>query len=165
MRKEFFYYVLIFSLLIADQLTKMVVAQTISPFRSIIIIPGFLNLTHTHNRGAIFGFFSQSGGPLVYVLLTIASLLALGFVVYYFFKTPLTEKIMKISLSLVLAGALGNLLDRLVKGYVIDFVDLYIKKWHWPTFNVADASITIGAFLLIIILLWRRPKCCPSSLK
>lgn len=165
MRKGFYYYLIIFFLLVADQITKVVVAKTISPSQSLTVIPGFLNLTHTHNRGAIFGFFSKNGGPLVYIFLTLASLIALSFVIYYFFKTPFKEKMMKISLSMILAGAVGNLLDRVFKGYVIDFIDVYVKKWHWPTFNVADSSITVGAFLLIFILLRRRPKCSPSSSK
>jgi signal peptidase II len=121
------------------------------------LIPGFFNITVIHNKGAIFGFFSQTGNQLVYVLLTLASFAALGLVVYYFFKTPPAEKLMKISLSLVLAGALGNLIDRIFRGYVIDFLDFYVEKWHWPFFNVADSCITIGACLLILVFFRRKP--------
>jgi signal peptidase II len=71
---------------------------------------------------------------------------------------------MKISLSVILAGALGNLIDRVFRGYVIDFLDFHIKTRHWPSFNVADACITVGAFLLIFILVFKRGKeCIPSS--
>jgi signal peptidase II len=98
------------------------------------------------------------------MLLTLTSLAALALVVYYFFKTPPDEKLMKISLSFILGGALGNLADRIFRGYVVDFMDFYVKKWHWPSFNVADSCITIGAILLIFLFFFkRRPKCTLSS--
>jgi signal peptidase II len=79
-------------------------------------------------------------------------------VAYYFIKTPPSEKWMKIAMSLILGGALGNLIDRVFRGYVIDFLEFYIKDFHWPTFNFADSCITVGAFLLIIVFLVRRPS-------
>lgn len=165
MKLKFNYLLIILSVLVVDQSTKIIISRTVSPYTYISVIPGFFNLTHIHNRGAIFGFFSRSGGPFVSILLTVASLAALSFVIYYFLKTPSTEKMMKISLSLILGGALGNLVDRVFEGYVVDFADFYIRQWHWPAFNVADASITIGALCLIFVLLKRRPKCSPSSSK
>jgi len=164
MNRRIFYFLFILILLTADQLTKVIVAQKIPFLNSKSVIPGFFNLTHIRNRGAIFGFFSQSGSQLIYVMLTLASLVALVFVVFYFFKTPTSERLMIISLSLILAGALGNLIDRIFRGYVVDFLDFYVKKWHWPSFNIADASITIGAIFIIFIFFFRRrPKCTPSS--
>lgn len=158
MKKNLFYYILIASIIIADQVTKTIVAKTINLYSSVTVIPGLINLNHIHNRGAILGLFSKNGSSAVYILLTIASLLALSFVVYYFLKTPFSERIMKISLSLILAGALGNQIDRIFKGYVIDFIDVYVKRWHWPIFNIADFSISTGAILLLFVLLIRRPK-------
>ena len=163
MKWRYFYFIIIVCVLLADQSTKIIISKTISPYTNISVIPGFFNLTHIHNRGAIFGFFSQSGNPFISILFTVASLAALSFVVYYFMKTPSKEKMMKISLSLILGGALGNLVDRVFKGFVVDFADFYIEQWHWPAFNVADASITIGALCLIFILLKGRPKCSLSS--
>lgn len=88
----------------------------------------------------------------------------MGLVIYYFFKTPSSERLLKVSLSLILAGALGNLIDRVFRGYVIDFLDLYVKGWHWPSFNLADSCISIGALLLIYIFFFKKgPKCTPSS--
>ena len=159
-----FYSLFVFFILAVDQLTKAVVTQKISLYGSNEIIPDFFNITYIQNRGAIFGFFSQSGSQLVYILLTLTSLAALALVVYYFFKTPPDEKLMKISLSFILGGALGNLADRIFRGYVVDFMDFYVKKWHWPSFNVADSCITIGAILLIFLFFFkRRPKCTLSS--
>lgn len=164
MNRRIFYFLFILVLLVADQLTKAVVAQKIPFLSSKSIIPGFLNLTHIRNRGAIFGFFSQSGSQFLYVILTLASLAALALVVFYFFKTPPSERLMIISLSLILAGALGNMIDRMFRGYVIDFMDFYVKKWHWPSFNIADASITIGALMIIFLFFFRKGlKCSPSS--
>lgn len=157
-------YVIIIGLLGIDQLTKALIAQNLALHSSRSVIPGFFNLTHIRNRGAIFGFFSQTDNQILYLFLTLISLAALGLVIYYFFKTPGTDRLMKISLAVILAGALGNLVDRVFRGYVIDFLDFYVKGWHWPSFNVADASISVGAFFLIFILLFkRRPKCSPSS--
>lgn len=166
MNRRLLYFFFILTILIADQLTKAIVAQKIALLDSKAIIPGFFNITHIRNRGAIFGFFSQSGSQFLYIILMLASLTALGLVVFYFFKTPASEIFMKISLSLILAGALGNLIDRIFRGYVVDFLDFYIKKLHWPSFNVADASITIGAILVIFIFFFKRgSKCSPSSLR
>jgi signal peptidase II len=164
MNRRIFYFLFILILLVADQLTKAIIAKKIPFLQSKSIIPGFFNLTHIRNRGVIFGFFSQSGSQLLSVILTLASLAALALVVYYFFKTPTSERLMIISLSLILAGALGNMIDRIFRGYVLDFMDLYVKKWHWPSFNIADASITIGACFLIFVLFFRKGlKCTPSS--
>ncbi|MCK4645364.1 MAG: signal peptidase II [Candidatus Aminicenantes bacterium] len=164
MKHRSFYFLLILVLLIVDQITKAIVFQKIAFLSSQSIIPGFFNLTHIHNRGAIFGFFSQSDSQLLHIVLMLATLVALALVVYYFFMTPPAEKLTKISLSLILAGALGNLIDRVFRGYVIDFLDLYIKKWHWPSFNVADSCVTIGAFLLVFIVFFKRRRICtPSS--
>ena len=163
MKRGSFYYYLILFLIAADQLTKALVARSIKLHSSRNIIPGFFNLTHIRNKGAIFGFFSRSESLLVFILLTLASLIALSLVVYFFFKAPAKQCAMKISFSLILAGALGNLIDRIFRGYVIDFLDFYIHQWHWPFFNVADSSITIGALLLLFIFFKRRPECSPSS--
>lgn len=164
MKTRFFFFLFILLVFILDQVSKIFIVRNLPLSSSLNIIPGFFNLTHIHNRGAIFGFLSQSGSQLVHYLLMFASLVALSLVVYYFFKTPPEEKILKISLSLILAGAMGNLIDRIFRGYVIDFLDFYVKKWHWPSFNVADASVSIGAVFLIFILFFKRSsKCSPSS--
>lgn len=164
MKGRVFYLLLVLALLSVDQLTKIIIIRSTGFYTTRSIIPGFFNLSHVRNKGAIFGFFSQSGSSFVYILLTLASLAALGLVVYYFFKTPPSEKLLNISLSLILAGALGNLVDRVFRGYVVDFLDFYIRRWHWPSFNVADSCISMGAVLLICVFFLRRsPKCTPSS--
>ena len=158
------YFLVVFVLMGLDQLTKALIVRSITLQGSREVIPGFFNLTHVRNRGAIFGFLSHSDSRILFIFLTLVSVAALGLVIYYFLKTPVSERLMKISLSLILAGALGNLIDRLFRGHVIDFLDFYVKDWHWPSFNVADSCITVGAFLLIYILIFKRgPECIPSS--
>lgn len=147
---------LVLILVVLDQLTKTAIAGSLPLNTRRNLIPGFFNLVHVHNKGAIFGFFSRSGNSLVYLFLTLASLAALGLVIYYFIKTPPSERMLKLSLSLILAGALGNLIDRIYRGYVIDFLDFYVQNWHWPSFNMADSSITIGALLMVLTVLWKR---------
>ncbi len=164
MKRRIFYFVLIIILLMTDQATKALIARNIFLNSSLEIIPGFFQLVHIRNKGAIFGFFSQSGNQFVYIILTLASFAALGLVIYYFFKTAADEKLLRLSLSLILAGALGNFIDRILRGYVIDFLDFSLKGWHWPSFNVADSCITIGALMLVFIFLFKRsPKCSLSS--
>ncbi|MCK4556994.1 MAG: signal peptidase II [Candidatus Aminicenantes bacterium] len=164
MIRKSYYFLVVVVLMGLDQLTKALIVRSITLQGSREVIPGFFNLTHVRNRGAIFGFLSHSDSRILYIFLTLVSVAALGLVIYYFFKTPVSERLMKISLSLILAGAMGNLIDRLFRGHVIDFLDFYVKDWHWPSFNVADSCITVGAFLLIYILIFKRgPECTPSS--
>lgn len=154
--KRVYYFLFIVGMLAVDQISKYFIVRYLPPFSRIRVIPGFFDLTHIHNRGAIFGFLSQSGSQTVYYLLLLASLLALFLVVYYFFKASPDERFLELSLSLILAGALGNLLDRIGRGFVIDFLDFYLGHLHWPSFNVADACVSLGALFLIFILFFKR---------
>jgi len=148
--------VLIAALIAADQITKAVVAKSVPFYGSVSVIPGFFAISHIHNTGAIFGVFNGSGSKLIAILLAAASLTAMGLVIVYFLKTPASQKAMRFALSLILAGALGNFIDRLFRGYVIDFLEVHVKKFYWPTFNIADSCISIGAVLLVFILVTRR---------
>ena len=162
MKKNAPYFLLTIALVALDQATKHIIARTVDLYESVPVIPGFFNITRVHNKGAIFGTFSQANNKLVFALLTAASLAALALVVYYFFKTPAGDKLMKVALTLITAGALGNQFDRLIRGHVIDFLDFYVGKAHWPFFNAADSCITIGACLMLVILFRRKPECSPS---
>jgi len=156
MKKGAVYLVFILFFLLVDQLSKTLVALNLSLYESKVVIPGFFNLTHVQNKGAIFGFFSNLDSFWIYALLTVASLAAFVLVAYYFIKTPNLETFLKLSLSLILAGALGNLTDRIFRGSVIDFLDFYIKDWHWPVYNVADSCVTIGAVCLIYVFFVKK---------
>lgn len=163
MKKTSAYLGLIAALVALDQVTKHLVTRRVELFSSLAIIPGFFNITRIHNRGAIFGAFSGAGSHRPLLLLTAASLAALAMVIVYFIKTPAADWKTKGALSLILAGALGNFIDRLTRGYVVDFLDFYVGRWHWPFFNVADSCITIGALSLVAFLIFRKPACSPSS--
>jgi signal peptidase II len=163
MKKNLFYYDIILLLVALDQATKWLVFRYLSLYNSVTVLPGFFNLTHIRNKGAIFGAFSHVNSRAVLLLLTVASLIALALVLFYFFRTPASERGMKLALALILAGALGNLIDRVFRGYVIDFLDFHVRGQHWPYFNVADSAITVGALLLFIFLWRKKPECTPSS--
>ncbi len=164
MKQRSIYLVIIAVFLAVDQITKAAIFRSINPFSVQTVIPDFFNLVHVRNKGAIFGFFSNADSAFIFVLLTVFSLAALGLVVYYFIKTPVSEKLMNVSLSFILAGALGNQIDRIMRGYVIDFLDFNFWGWHWPSFNVADSCISTGAVLLIFLFFFKRgPECSPSS--
>ncbi len=157
LNKKWPYGLLLAACIILDQITKALVQAKMLYLSSVTVIPGFANLTYIRNRGAIFGFFDGgSASGLKFILITSGSVIALGFVAYYFLITPVSEKLILTGLTLIMSGALGNLADRLLKGSVTDFIDLHIKAWHWPFFNAADSCITIGAVLLLATFVFRR---------
>ena len=141
------------ALVVADQVTKWQVVRSIPLHGSVEILPGFLSITHVRNTGAAFGLLNAVDFPYkaaVVVMLAVAALLAIAFYGGRFVSDSLAGRT---GLTLVLAGAIGNLIDRSTKGYVVDFVDVYWRDWHFWAFNVADASITVGACLLILDML------------
>lgn len=156
MKNTWPYLFMITGLVLLDQGTKAVIDGAIPPGGVQPVIPGFFNLTHVHNRGAVFGFLNRSDGSPVHLALTLTSLAALIVVMWAFLKIPPRQTGLKLTLSLVLAGAVGNIIDRIFRGYVIDFLDFYIQGYHWPNFNVADSCITIGAGLLIYFIFFKK---------
>jgi signal peptidase II len=138
-----------------DQLTKALVKSTLSPFESRTIIPGVLDFIHVQNTGVAFGILNDAVmNQRVKALLTTAlAALALIGIGFYARHVHHHEKLARVGLSLILGGAVGNLIDRLRVGYVLDYVDVYWRGWHFWAFNVADASITIGAVLVFLDLL------------
>ncbi|MBN2245357.1 MAG: signal peptidase II [Candidatus Aminicenantes bacterium] len=158
-----YYYLLILGIVAIDHLTKFMIVANLSQFQSITIIPGFFKLVHVKNNGAVFGFLSNSGKPWVFTVLTIVSSMALLLVIYYFHIVSAKDKVFKFALALILAGALGNLIDRIIRGYVVDFLHFYVKKWQWPSFNLADSCITIGAIILLYIFFIRKKETCIQS--
>lgn len=134
-------------LLAVDQATKMIVVNTMSYRESIDILPVF-NFTYVHNYGAAFSFLSDAGGWQRWFLSAIAIAISV-LLTWWLKRLPATNKILCCAYSLVLAGAIGNLYDRIVYGYVIDFLHVHYNDWHFPAFNIADSAICIGAALLL----------------
>lgn len=113
------------------------------------VIPGFFNLVLVKNRGMAFGIFSQTRSGFYYYFLLFTTIGAIGVILFCFFWIKRTKKWLTVGLSLILGGALGNLVDRVRLGYVIDFLDFFLKGYHWPAFNVADSAVTAGTFWLL----------------
>jgi signal peptidase II len=141
------------TILVLDQLTKMIVDRTMSLHQSIPIIDGFFSLTYVRNTGAAFGIFAGSHEAFRLPFLILVSVLALGFVVVMLKRLHDEEKGLITALSLIIGGAIGNLIDRVLYGEVIDFLDFYWSNYHWPAFNVADSCITIGVLITLFYLI------------
>ena len=133
---------------VADQITKQLTMQNMDLYQSIYVLP-FFNITYVHNLGAAFSFLADQGGWQRWFFTAIAAIASIIFTVWLA-KLPRTDKLLGISFALLLSGALGNLIDRVLFGYVIDFLDFHVSGKHWPAFNIADSMIFIGAALMIV---------------
>ena len=141
------------AVVVLDQIVKAVVRSTLDLHESVVVIPSFFSLTRVHNYGAAFGLMNAAEFPFKTVVLSIVATLALGALSWYGATLPAEQRLARLGLALIIGGAAGNLIDRLGSGYVVDFVDLYWRDWHFWAFNVADAAITVGVSLMILDLL------------
>jgi signal peptidase II len=140
-------------ILIADQLTKVVVDRTMPLHHSIPVIDNLFSLTYIRNTGAAFGFLAGSAAAFRLPFLIVFSLVAIGFVVAMLRRLPDRETGLITALAFILGGAIGNLIDRFAYGEVIDFLDFYWSGYHWPAFNVADSFITTGVGITVFYLI------------
>ncbi len=131
-----------------DQVTKMFVLAKLKLNDSVSIIANFFNLTYIKNTGGAFGLFSNGT-----IILAVISIAFICYLVYYFYKYKLNSNLYQFILGLLLAGVIGNLIDRLVKGYVIDFLDFKIFGYDFPIFNVADIFVVCGMLLFILVIM------------
>ena len=138
---------------VLDQAVKAFVRSRFELHESIEVIPGFFNLTRVHNYGAAFGFMNATDFPFKTAILSIVAAVALSTMMVYGARLPPEQRLAGIGLALIVGGAAGNLIDRIQSGFVIDFVDVYWRDWHFWAFNVADAAITVGVCLMILDLL------------
>jgi signal peptidase II len=148
---------------VADQLTKILAHAYLRGQETVVLIPGLFNLTYSRNPGGLFGYFSDLGDPWRMILLTLVPAIAVVLIAGFLAKSDATDRPTLVGLSLILGGAVGNLIDRLFRGEVVDFLDVYagspqLAEWfigrfgtaHWPTFNVSDSAIVTGAGLLML---------------
>jgi signal peptidase II len=133
-----------------DLWTKALVLKRIDLYDAIPIIPNFFQLVHVRNTGAAFGIGANAGNKIVPLLLNFGAIAVFCVVVVYALRSAATDRLLQSGLHLILGGAIGNLIDRFRFGYVIDFLDVYVGRHHWPAFNVADAAICIGIGLLFL---------------
>lgn len=141
--------ILIVVFLIIDIVSKLVVSNLMNVYDSVIVIKNFFNITYVKNTGAAWSLFADRTW-----LLIIVSLIIISFIIYYIYKNKPKNKLENIGYSLVLGGAIGNFIDRIVYGYVIDFLDFNIFGYDYPIFNIADSFIVIGVIILCICT-WR----------
>ena len=142
-----------------DQATKLLVLAKMPLYQSIPVIEGFFNLTHIRNPGGAFGFMAASSQGVRNLLFIGVSIVAMGLIVYFYRSTPKTYPYLASALAMIFGGAVGNLIDRLRFGEVVDFLDVYVGAYHWPAFNVADSAITVGITIFIAhLVLGKMPE-------
>ncbi len=144
------------AVIIADQVTKWWVLHAIASYERITVIPGFFNLIHVQNPGGAFGFFAAHDSQMRGLFFILFSIVAVALLVYLYRSTPDRNKWLLTGFSLIIGGALGNLIDRFRFGRVVDFIDLYIGNLHWPAFNIADSAITVGMIIFAIYLITKK---------
>ena len=144
------------SVIILDQCTKYLIIKSFALYQSLDIIEHFLTIVHTRNKGIAFGLLSGQGSGIRSTLLIITSLFAIAFILYLLNSLRRQHTYATVTLSLILGGAIGNLIDRMRWGEVVDFIDLHWYHYHWPAFNCADSAISIGLVLLLLGIVTKR---------
>lgn len=150
MKKKWPWLILVLVVIVIDQVSKYWASVDLSPYHPQPIIP-MLNFTLAYNSGAAFSFLSKAGEWHRWFFVIFSFVMSVILTIWIT-RLPSTARLQILSLSLILGGAIGNLIDRAYWGFVIDFIDTYYKHYHWPVFNLADSAICIGAFLLLIDL-------------
>ena len=159
MKKNVILFVLGAAVIVAlDQITKAAISSRFSINESYEVIGGFFNLVYVLNPGAAFGFLANASAAFRYIFFIGITIIAIALIIYYLVKNRSGGVIIALSLTLIFAGAVGNLIDRIRFGAVVDFLDFYAGTWHWPAFNVADSAITTGAVLMIWEMIISRKK-------
>ena len=144
--------------ILLDLATKAWILSTMRIYDSFVVVEGFFSITHVRNPGAAFGFLAGAPPLFRYLFFIAITVAAIALILYYLHSSRIEEPSLVSALALILAGAVGNLIDRIRFGEVVDFLDVYIGSYHWPAFNVADSAITVGAGVLMAILLRRRKE-------
>ena len=142
--------------LVLDQATKLIIVKNLSLYETITVIPGFFNITRIHNPGGAFGFLAGQSPNVRLTLFILVSLMAAGFILYMYIRTPRQYRLLLASLALIFGGALGNLTDRVRSGTVVDFLDFYVRSLHWPAFNLADSAISVGMTVLLFYIIIKK---------
>ncbi|KHD07293.1 peptidase A8 [Candidatus Thiomargarita nelsonii] len=134
---------------ILDQVTKVWISANLALYQSIVVLP-FFNLTLLHNEGAAWSILATAGGWQRWFLSGLAIVIS-GVLMIWLSRLKRQQRWLACALALILGGALGNVIDRVIYGYVVDFIDVYYNhEWHWPAFNIADSAISVGAVMLLI---------------
>jgi signal peptidase II len=143
-------------IVLLDQFTKALIIGHVSFGQTISVMGGGFNITHIHNPGGAFGLMANLSPTLRSIVFLFISSLAVGLIFYFYKKTPPNYPWLSAAFALIFGGAIGNLIDRLRFGFVIDFLDFYIGNLHWPAFNVADSAISVGIGIFVFHLLFKK---------
>jgi signal peptidase II len=146
-----------------DRLSKSLVVSRLPLYDSVPVIQDFFHLTHVANTGALFGLMAGLASPLRGIVFITIPVLAILLILVFQFRTAESELPIQVGLSLILGGAMGNLYDRVLYGHVVDFLDFSLAGHHWPAFNLADSSICLGVFTLVLDLLRHDRQTAPVS--
>jgi signal peptidase II len=141
---------------LADQVTKALIVKYLPLHKSIPVIAGVFDITHILNPGGAFGLMADMSVMVRTVVFLFISSLAVGLIFYFYVKTPRGYGFLSVGFALIFGGAVGNLIDRVRFGVVVDFLDFYIGRHHWPAFNIADSAITVGIFIFMYHLLFKK---------
>jgi signal peptidase II len=145
------FYVLTLAVLALDHATKWLARNRLDPESAIELIPGYLRISYVSNTGVAFGLFRDLDSPWKPYVLAAMAIVAVIVILVYSFRMPSSRLLLQCSLAVIMGGILGNFVDRILQGYVVDFIEFHIKDaFYWPTFNVADSGITVGIGLLLI---------------
>ena len=154
-----FYYVAL-TVILLDQATKLVIVRALRVGQGIPVIPGYFDIVFVLNPGAAFGFLATLSEEVRSPFFILITVVAVSLIVFYHTRFLHADRLASVALGLILGGAIGNLIDRLRYGMVVDFLDFHVSRYHWPAFNVADSAISIGVGLMLLdmVLDWRREK-------
>ena len=151
MKRDYIFFIIpALVVIILDQVSKLIVAGSIKYYESIPVIEGFLNLVHVRNRGMAFGLMNRPDAQITFYILIAVTIAAVILLFFWFNSLKGRDRKLILGISLIVGGAVGNLIDRVRFKEVIDFLDFFIGKYHWPAFNLADSSITVGALWIVI---------------
>ena len=155
-----YFYLISVAIVLLDQLSKLLVIRSMRLGQSVPILPGFFDLTFVLNPGAAFSLFATLPEWIRHTFFVLISIAAAILIVVYRSRYVRENRLASASLSLILGGAIGNLVDRLRYGVVVDFLDAHVADYHWPVFNLADSAISVGVTLLLLEMLleWRRER-------
>ena len=144
------------SIVILDQIVKAIIKNTVPLYSSITVIPGFFNISHIQNPGGAFGLLADQSPMLRMIVFIFFSSMAAGIIFYLYYKTDDSLPFLASGIALIFGGAIGNLIDRIRFGRVVDFLDFYIGTTHWPSFNVADSAVSVGITIFLYHLLLNK---------
>lgn len=142
--------------ILADQIAKSFILKHLPVHQSVNVIEGFFDITHVRNPGGAFGLMANMNAAARTFVFLFLSSMAVGLLFYLYKKTPRTHSFLAAGFAMIFGGAIGNLIDRVRFGNVVDFLDVYIGRHHWPAFNIADSAITIGILIFVYHLLFKK---------